>query len=1081
MKVVNHAARFSAPNDLIEAMGIEFSPEQLAAITAPLEPAVIIAGAGSGKTTVMAARVVWLVGTGQVRPDQVLGLTFTRKAAGELAGRVRAALERAQVLTEGVDDQGEEVMMTYDAFAGRLVREHGGRVGAETNPMMISGAARYRLASRVVLSAPGPLLHLSRLRPASLTERVLELDASMAAHLADPEAIRARTSVFLAALDQAPGYRGREYASIAAARAAALERVELLDLVATYRQLKTSLGLVEFADQMAIAADLVSRVPVVADRVREQFAVVLLDEYQDTSSAQAQLLRGLFSGPDRRHGLGHPVTAVGDPFQAIYGWRGAAASNILAFHADFPRLDLQAPHGVASAARYQLSVNRRSGQQILDVANDIAAELRHDPVLTRHDPTGQQTPAPLRAPEQAAPAAVEVASFDTWPQEVDWIADQIVERHQSGQVERWDQIAVLLRRNADLGPIHQDLVAREVPVEIVGLGGLLALPEVAEVVAMLRMINDVTANPDTVAVLTGPRYRVGPRDLALLGRRARELALAQPGDGSIPDLMGELAEAVADTDPAEVVSLLDAVADPGELAYSPQALERFGRLATELAQLRRHVAEPVLDQVRRVITAMGLDVELAAMDVPGLGHRADQLAAFTDAVAGYVDVDGDASLTGLLAWLHAESDHGMGLEQATPSDRNSVKLLTVHRAKGLEWDVVHLPGLVNDVFPSDRVSDNWVRSAAVLPAPLRGDADSIPQLDEVTDASFKQFQANLKDAAQLAEDRLAYVAVTRARRQLVASAHTWRSTVTRPRAASTYFLAAADEALRQGRVSAIAPEPAAVNPIAGGLGAVSWPEPLDSEQRTQRRWAAEQVELARAQLLAGHQVPDRVDLDEQQRIEGWDHTMGLLLAEQRQGRERLEPVVPSALSASAVVNLHRDRAGYERALARPMPRQISSGASRGTRFHDWLRLRLGGAGIDDPLPLEAAEPIPDDRALKRLIAAFEQTQWAQLTPAAVEVPFVLTVGDRLIRGQIDAVFPSQDADHDYWVVDWKTSGTPADPWQLGIYRLAWAQAQGIDPSRVRAGFVHITQQRTEWVDQLPSLAELEAVLGSSPG
>ncbi|MEN0072068.1 MAG: UvrD-helicase domain-containing protein, partial [Propionicimonas sp.] len=116
------------PAELGRLLGIPFSEQQLTAITAPLAPGVIIAGAGSGKTTVMAARVVWLVGSGQVSPDQVLGLTFTRKAAGELAQRVRGALSRAGLLA---DDGAEELILTYDAFAGRLVNEHGLLLGIE--------------------------------------------------------------------------------------------------------------------------------------------------------------------------------------------------------------------------------------------------------------------------------------------------------------------------------------------------------------------------------------------------------------------------------------------------------------------------------------------------------------------------------------------------------------------------------------------------------------------------------------------------------------------------------------------------------------------------------------------------------------------------------------------------------------------------------------------------------------------------------------------------------------------------------------------------------------------------------------
>src|SRR4030095_199566 len=149
--------RLATAADLMDVLRISFSTEQLRAITAPLEPGVIIAGAGSGKTTVMAARVLWLVGTGVVRPEEVLGLTFTRKAAAELSHRVRNALLRAGLIADrGGDGSGEQLIMTYDAFAARLVAEHGLRLGYEADPTMISGATRYRLASRGGEGAAGP-------------------------------------------------------------------------------------------------------------------------------------------------------------------------------------------------------------------------------------------------------------------------------------------------------------------------------------------------------------------------------------------------------------------------------------------------------------------------------------------------------------------------------------------------------------------------------------------------------------------------------------------------------------------------------------------------------------------------------------------------------------------------------------------------------------------------------------------------------------------------------------------------------------------------------------------------------------
>ncbi|QIK73279.1 ATP-dependent helicase [Propioniciclava coleopterorum] len=368
---------FTRPEQVSDALGIPFSDQQLAAITAPLEPGVIIAGAGSGKTTVMAARVVWLVGTGQVRPEHVLGLTFTRKAAAELSGRVRAALARAGVVdADGYDDAGEQLIMTYDAFAARLVADHGLRIGVEGDARMLTGASRFRVASRVVSAATGPWQQLARLRPDSVTERVLALDGELSSHLVEPDRLYDHSLEVIGDVERSPRSRTKDlYVSMKKAGSFAAERTELAGLVEEYQRLKRRLGAVEFADQMGVAAELARRVPQVSATLRDQFRVVLLDEYQDTSSAQAELLRALFSGRDASDGRGHPVTAVGDPCQAIYGWRGAAAANIITFAEHFPRAD------GSPAPGYALTVNRRSGQRILDAANALSTPLRADEEL----------------------------------------------------------------------------------------------------------------------------------------------------------------------------------------------------------------------------------------------------------------------------------------------------------------------------------------------------------------------------------------------------------------------------------------------------------------------------------------------------------------------------------------------------------------------------------------------------------------------------------------------------------------------------------------------------------------------------
>lgn len=387
-------AVLSHPDQLKELLGIPFNREQVAAIGAPLRPAVIVAGAGSGKTTVMAARVVWLVGSGAVRPEQVLGLTFTNKAAGELAERVRAALRQAGVgqppadgdWAAGPDGEalGEPEISTYHAFAGRLLKEHGLRIGIEPDVRLLADATRFQLAAKVLRTARGPFPALTGTFT-GLVADLTALDGELAEHLVTPERLRAHDEDLLDAL---AGVR-LSNEDLRAVPAAARARLELLRLVEDYRRRKSAAGLMDFGDQIAAAARLAQQRPEVGALLRDQYRVVLLDEYQDTSVAQRLMLAGLFgAGPDGP-APGHPVTAVGDPCQAIYGWRGASVANLDDFPRHFPAAD------GTPADRYALSENRRSGGRLLALANGLAAPLR-----AMHEGVEALRPAP--APNSTA-------------------------------------------------------------------------------------------------------------------------------------------------------------------------------------------------------------------------------------------------------------------------------------------------------------------------------------------------------------------------------------------------------------------------------------------------------------------------------------------------------------------------------------------------------------------------------------------------------------------------------------------------------------------------------------------------------
>ncbi len=1033
--------QLTSRDELCDVLQVPFSDEQLDAITAPLSPAVIIAGAGTGKTTVMAARVVWLVGTGQVRPEEVLGLTFTRKAAAELAGRVSTALTDAGVLS-GDDTEGAELILTYDSFAARLVAEFGLRIGLDNDPVMLTGASRYRLASRAVTAAPGPFHNISRLGHRSIPERVLELDAQMQSHLVEASDVVEFTRLARARFEAAPLWRGKPMSVITESLAALDERLELLGLVADYQELKRGLGLVEYADQLRRAVHLARMAPAVGAAMRSRFRVVLLDEYQDTSAAQAILLRTLFSGRDADGGRGFPVTAVGDPHQAIYGWRGAAANNILDFPTLFPERD------GGPSPRLTLRTNRRSGQRILDVGNDVASDLDAEDGVR------------LEAPAGTLPGQVRATQFGTQQEELDWLAEEVIQQRTSGTP--WPQIAVLVRRNKTLGEVFEVFRDRDIPTEIVGLGGLLHLPEVAPVVATMRVLDDVAANPDVAALLSGPRWRLGLADMEALGRRARELA-GRTARGGVPDeVVDHLAHVLADSDPAETVSLLDAVNNPGDDTLSPAGLQRVAEFSAELTELRRHAHEPVVDLVRRVVQRLGLEVELLARPA----GDTSQLSRFITAISDYVDVDGDGSLSGLLAWLEAEDDHGVGLEQAVPSDEDSVKLLTMHRAKGLEWHAVFLPALGDGYFPSTDRGGMWPTRAAMLPAPLRGDAQGIPQLGEYSKKGIDQFRAASRSDHRAAEDRLAYVAVTRAKQVLTASTHAWPPGLKNQRKPSIYFTKI-EAGGTQGNEGI--PEVPDVNPVPTTEVSAQWPLQLDPSVMAERRAAADLVAEGRV-LLAADVGPGALEewvwqsgtagADDASLMAGWDEDANLLIDQHARRRAR-RVALPDGLSATALMAMRADPQEFAQQLLRRMPRRPSPAASLGTRFHEWVQHRFDATAAFDELEVHHGQTPP---GLERLIDAFERGQFAHRTPRGVEVPFLLRWEDSVLRGRIDAVY---DWDVDGWqflVVDWKTSNQQADPLQLAVYRQAWAEANGVDVSTVGAAFYHVLADRLSIVD-----------------
>lgn len=1131
-----------SPHRIAQALGLPApTAEQAAVIAAPTEPALVVAGAGAGKTETMAARVVWLVANGHVTPERVLGLTFTRKAARQLAERVRARLRRlaGSGLLDEVDPgmrtavlAGEPTVLTYHAYAGRLVGEHGLRIPVEPGARVLGETATWQLAHRVV-STWTQDLDTDKV-PSTVTAYVLALAGELAEHLVAGEELTAHADQLCKLIEEAPrakGQRAQLPQYLRQVSAAQRLRAALLPLVAEYGRLKRREGAIDFADQMSLAAELASAHPEVVSGERERFGAVLLDEYQDTGHSQRVLLRSLFGelGADRPP---LPVTAVGDPAQAIYGWRGASAANLPRFTTDFPRPG-PVRDGLAAASRYGLLTSFRNPPEVLALANAVAEPLRQ---------AGLEVDE-LRARDDAGAGDVRCALLPDVRAERGWVADRVAALWQEtlDATGKPPTAAVLVRRRADMADLASALRERGLPVEVVGLGGLLDEPEVRDLVSALRVLVDPLAGTAAMRLLTGSRWRLGAADIAALWKRAVELGgrsdpvavAAESADSSTSDSRDspespdpEPSTVVVEGLPgeqAEQAGLVDAVDDPGlPERYSPEGLRRIRRLGAELAALRRRLDQPLPELVADVERTLLLDIE--SMARPGGVGRA-HLDAFADVVTEFATASPSATLPSLLDYLAAAERAEDGLEPGeveVAEDR--VQVLTVHAAKGLEWEVVAVPHLVREVFPGRKKSSCWLRSVTELPAELRGDTQDLPRLDldrlqgmdrkQVLEA-LERHEDEFEDRRLTEERRLLYVALTRSERTLLISGHWWAERGDQPKGPSIFLTELADlfdadgagsgnAGKSPGIVEEWAPEPAEdePNPLAEQANRAEWPvDPLAGRRNAVVsgaelvRSALEELESADDDPYSGEAVPAQLDgetaadddASHDDDPEGWARDVEVLLAERAAAAQRRDEVVlPDHVSVSQLVELANDPASLARRLRRPLPFPPNMTARRGTAFHAWLENRFAVSTLldFDELPGAADESADPTGDLADLQRAFLSSSWAQRSPYRVEVPFETHVDGVAVRGRMDAVFA--DDDGGWTVVDWKTGSVPdsaqlpAVSVQLAAYRLAWAAMSGAPLDAVRAAFHYVRHNHTLRPADLLDAEGLRALLRSVP-
>ncbi len=1030
--------------------------QQRAVIEAPLEPALVVAGAGSGKTETMANRVLWLLANELVRPSEILGLTFTRKAAGELAARIReriAELAAVGMLGTAYDPFEAPAVSTYNSFANTIYRDNAVVLGRESDGAVLGEAASWQLARTTVTRSTDPRLPDLGKNLDPVTRAVLGISRALAENVADPEQVREFALRFSEIADLPPGGRGA-YATVAgwAENVGALDT--LVDLAAEYEAAKSRRGFVEYSDQVALALRILAKDPRIAAEQRDKFRVVLLDEYQDTSVVQARMLARLFGG--------HPVMAVGDPNQSIYGWRGASASNLDDFALAFG--------GGNPVAQFALSTSWRNGTIILEAANELvvpaaaAAKVRVERLEA--SPTATAQPVDVAFPETVADEA-EAAAV--------WLAERLA-RPASGGLP--PSAAMLFRTRKTQSYFLEALRRHGIPFHVLGIGGLMAEPEIADLVSALTVVHNPSAGLELIRLLAGSRWRIGVQDLHALNRLASWLRDRDYAQRRYDEALAtQLRTSVAEGEGGSIVDALDflGTAKPGHTAldgFSEIGLERLRNAARTLARLRSRVGLDLPDFAAFVLQELQLDIEVVANDFRALGTAT--IEAFYDAIDGYLAIDDVATLGGFLSWLReAELREDLSPRPEDPVP-GTVQVLTIHGAKGLEWDLVVVPRFVEDELPGKPVEggyQGWL-SFGQLPWQFRGDAAELPVFEwhnattrkEVVDEQ-KRFTDRVRAHLGAEERRLAYVAVTRARHSLLLSGSFW-GTQTKARQPSSFLteLAAAG-IIPQLPAASVSEE----NPLGDNLERILWPlDPL-GRRRPAVEAAADAVRAA-APALDG---PWRRDLE--------------LLLEERRRRLSAGNLValPVRVPASRFKDFVTDPVDVASGLRRPMPERPYRATQLGTLFHSWVENRYGLGGDSEELDALAAHTDADEFVdadrFDALKATFEASPWAARKPVDVEREIHLPFDGRIIICKIDAVYENSDGGDGtrFEIVDWKTGKAPKDAadleekqLQLALYRLAYASWKGVDPTLIDAVFYFVADDRIIRPERVFDEAEL---------
>jgi DNA helicase-2/ATP-dependent DNA helicase PcrA len=656
---------------------ITLTEKQLKAVKHNQGPLLIVAGAGTGKTMVITHRIAHLVNSKMAKPEEILAVTFTEKAASEMSERVDILLPYGFSNVQ---------IMTFHAFGDRILREFALELGLNPDFQVLSQAEQTIFFREHLFEFP-----LNHYRPLSDPTRFIQAMLTAISRAKDEDVSTEQYEQFVNGLKS-------EIQSNTDPNTEELERQE--EISGTYMKYQTLMaqeGKVDFGDQVSQVLYLFRSHPSILKKVQQRYRFILVDEFQDTNYAQFQLIRMIGGEPAN-------ITVVGDDDQSIYKFRGAAISNILNFIQIYPQSE-----------QVVLTENFRSTQRILDTAYRLIVHNNPDRLEVKN-----QIDKRLSALTEGE-FPVEHFHCDTLTTESDRVA-VLIRDAVDNQKYAYSDFAILVRANADADPFLRAMNMREIPWRFTGNRGLYSRSEVKLLISFLRVVADPQ---DTVAL-----YHLASSELYELS--------------SMEDLNLCISLARARHTPLNAL-LQHLDTDEGLKALSPESKVTLKKIMKDIQKYRQESRDQITGHVLyQFINDTNYLKRLTQEESIENSLKIRNIANFFDVIWAFAQVAREDRVVHFIQYLDLliEAGDDPGQAEADP-DLDAVHVLTVHKAKGLEWPVVIMVSLLQNKFPHTR----------------RSDPIELPR--ELTNESFPQGDTHLQE-----ERRLFYVGMTRARDRL---------------------------------------------------------------------------------------------------------------------------------------------------------------------------------------------------------------------------------------------------------------------------------------------------------------------------